>query len=222
MIGVLAGAVLLQAGGLQPDARLEAFKAVCATPARRDYDRAVAAVDAAGWVRVAEDDHPELAASLAKARAEADDPELPMTLDAVAWRREVEGRRLYVVMNRVTAVLRAEDEDEDGDGVIQPWERRDVMTFLGCGVWDFDAAAPVHPGLMTAWTGALAVQTLDQPGVLEGGTWNVHEMMPGTGEVKLGFIPEGSPLAAMTGFSGVAVTMTTAPEPDDEAAEGQD
>lgn len=215
MIEILAAAVLAQAtgGGLRPDVRLEAFKTVCATPDRRDYDRAVAAVDAAGWTRVADDDHPKLAASLARARAEADDPELPMTFDYVAWTREIEGRRLHVLVNRTSAVLRAEDRDDDGDGIIQSWERRDVLTFLGCGVWDFDATEPVHPGLMTAWVGAVAVQTVDEPGMVQGGTWNVHHMMPGTGEVKLGFVPESGPVHAMTGVSGVAITMTTAPDP---------
>lgn len=222
MIEVLAAILLSQGAreGLQPDVRLEAFKTACAHSDRRDYDRAIAVVDAAGWLRVADDDHPELAASLARARAEADDPELPMTFDYVAWGREIEGRRLYVVMNRTTAVLQAQDEDQDGDGVIQPWERRDVMTFLGCGVWDFDATEPVHPGLMTAWVGSVAVQTIDEPGVVEGGVWNVHHMMPGTGEVKLGFVPDSGTIHAMTGFSGVAITLTTAPEPDPEQASG--
>ena len=214
MIEILAAAALAQAtdGGLRPDVRLEAFKTVCAHSDRRDYDRAVATVDAAGWARVADDDHPELAASLARVRAEAADPDLPMTFDHAAWAREIEGRRLHVVVSRTSAVLRAEDHDDDGDGIIQSWERRDVLTFLGCGVWDFDATEPVHPGLMTAWVGAVAVQTVDEPGVVQGGTWNVHHMMPGTGEVRLGFVPDEGPVQAMTGFSGVAITMITAPE----------
>lgn len=215
MIGVLAAAVLAQSGGLQPDARLDAFREAC-VPHRRDLERAAEALAEGGWTRVADDDHPELAASLGKAKAGAVDPDLNMTFDYSAWARTVGEARFHVVLTRVEAVLREADHDEDGDGEIQPWERRDVLTFLGCGLWDFDATEPVHPGLMTAWAGAVAVRTVDQPGVIEGGTWNVHAFLPGTGEVHLGFIPEDSPVVAHTGFSGLSITMSSAPERPDE------
>lgn len=215
MIGILAAMVLTQAGGLQPDARLDAFREAC-IPHRRDIVRAAKALAGDGWARVNDDDHPELAASLGKVKAEAVDPELNMAFDYSVWAREIEGRRLHVVLTRVDAVLREADLDEDGDGEIQPWERRDVLTFLGCGLWDFEATEAIHPGLMTAWTGGLAVQTIDQPGVLTGGTWNVNAMLPGTGEVHLGFIPAGSPMIDRAGFSGVSINMTSAPERPEE------
>lgn len=195
------------------DTRLEAFVEAC-VPHRRDVDRAAEALAAAGWVRVGEDDHPELAATMAVGRRElAGDPDFQPTLSYSFWRRELEGRPIHVVLNRVDLVLQAEDEDSDGDGEIQEWEKADTLTLLGCGLWDFDAPAPVPEAAVTAWAGAEPVQRIASPGGMSGATWNVHARLPGTGEVHVGWLPEGAD-AARTGFTGVAISMTSAPEDD--------
>lgn len=221
MIGVMTALALVLAGrqvdgavaGIAPDARLDAFRAAC-VPHRRDLERAAEALAADGWARVGDDDHPSLEQAMTRARAEAVDPDLNMTATFSTWARDFGGRRFHVVLNRVDAVI-GETRDEDGDGIIEDWERARTLTFLGCGLWDFDAEAAIHPGLITAWAGGLPVASVDRPGEIEGGTWNVHAMLPGTGEVKASFIPPGSPHVAMTGFSGLAITLTSAPEGGD-------
>lgn len=197
------------------DPRLETFKTLC-VPDRRDMAATSARLAAAGWVRVEETDHPELAASVAIGRAEANDPEYPMEMVQEIWKDPAGTAGRYVIVNRVSAVI-GKDEDSDGDGVLQSWEKASDLVFLGCGLWDFEATEGIHPGLMTAWTTQTAAASVDRPGEMVGGTWNVYHFMPGTADVKIGFIPDESPWVARTGFSGAMITMTSAPEEDEEA-----
>jgi hypothetical protein len=213
MIGWIS-ALALGATALPPpptDLRLEAFKAAC-VPHRQDLARAAEALAADGWERVADDDHPRLAVAMARARAEAVDPELRMTVDFSVWGRTRDGRRLHVVLNRVDAVI-GQTRDVDGDGVIQSWERAHRFVRLGCGLWDFEATGPIDHAAMDAWAGAGPVQFIDAPGQIAGGTWNV----PGTGEVHMGFVPEGGGMEIAPGYSGLSITMSSAPleDPDE-------
>lgn len=198
------------------DPRLDLFVQAC-VPHRQDLVRAAAALEAGGWVRVDETDHPELASSLGTARRELlSDPEFQPAMAYSFWRRELDGRPVHVVLNRLDLVLRAEDEDLDGDGEIQSWEKADTLTFLGCGLWDFEAVSAVPDAAVTAWAGAGPVQSVVSPGGMSGGTWNVHQRLPGTGEIHVGWIPDG-PDADRLGFTGVAISMTSAPEEDADA-----
>lgn len=223
MIGVWAAA-LLQSATMSPattgDLALDTFRAAC-TPHRQDHLALNAALADAGWSRVEETDHPELAATQVKARAEMSGEDMPeMTLDQTIWGKTVEGRRFYVIASRMDALI-GETDDGDGDGVIQDHEKAMEFDQVSCGLWDFDATAPIAPGAMTAWTASLPVQSFDQPGQIIGGTWNVFDMMPGTGEVHVGFIPDGSPFVERTGFSGVSITMSSAPKEDMDAPAGE-
>jgi hypothetical protein len=221
MIELMAAMALVQAG-MAPDPRLDAFRAAC-VPHRQDLEAAAGLLAAEGWVQVTDDDHPELTESMRRARAgmvvdPVEDPGLSMTATFSIWARDFGEDRFHVILNRVDAVI-GETKDSDGDGVIQSWEDAHEMTTLGCGLWDFDAEAMIHPGLMTAWTGSLPVASVDRPGEIEGGTWNVYDLMPGTGEVKISFVPEGSPHVATIGLSGLAITMSSAPLDDDPPSE---
>lgn len=215
-IALLAVAALQ---GIPDDPRLETFRSLC-VPDRRDMALTSARLDAAGWIRVEETDHPELAATTAIARVEMNDPEYPMEMQQEIWKAPDGPAGQYILINRVSAVI-GEDEDTDGDGVLQSWEKADNMVLLGCGLWDFEATAGVHPGLLSAWTTQLAAETIDLPGQITGGTWNVYHFMPGTADVKTGFIPDGSPWVARTGFSGAMITMTSAPADDQSAEDGE-
>lgn len=208
------------AGGIPEDSRLETFKTLC-TPDRRSLERTSARMAAAGWVKAEETEHPELAATLALARKEMDDPELPMKNEQEIWKSPDGPGGRYIILNRMSATI-GDNEDSDGDGVLQSWEKATELVFLGCGLWDFEATAGIHPGLMSAWTTQLAAQTVDEPGKIEGGTWNVYHFLPGTADVKIGFVPEGSPFVERIGFSGAMITMTSAPEEDEEAAETEE
>ena len=207
MIGWIS-ALALGTAALPPqttDPRLDAFKAAC-VPHRQDLARAAEALAADGWVRVADDDHPRLAAAMARARAEAIDPELQMTGDFSVWGRTRDGRRLHVVLNRVEAVI---GQTRDSDGVIQSWERAHRFVRLGCGLWDFEATGPIDHAVMDAWVGAGPVQFIDAPGQVAGGTWNVFDMLPGTGEVHMGFVAQGG-MPTAPAYSGLSITMSSA------------
>lgn len=205
MFSILSAAAVLQLTTPAADPRIEAFRTAC-LPHNRDNERAAAALAANGWAEAPEDDHPELAASVAMVREDAADPEYPMELTYSIWRREIEGRRLYIVLNRVHSVM-GKTEDSDGDGVIQSWETASDLTLLGCGVWDFDESSPIDPARVTAWLEREPVQIIDQPGVISGGTWNVFGLIAGTGEIHVGHLPEGTSWP----FTGVSITMTSAP-----------
>lgn len=217
MIGWISGLAMAAAVSQQPpiDPRLEAFKAAC-VPHRQDLTKAAEALAADGWSRVADDDHPRLAAAMAVARAQGDDPELQMTTDYSVWGRTRDGLRLHVVLSRVDAVI-GRTEDSDGDGTIQSWERARPWIMLGCGLWDFEATGLIDPAVMNAWVGAEPVQFFDAPGEIQGGTWNVYQMMPGTGEVHMGFVPEGGGMGMAPGFSGLSITMSSALPDEAEA-----
>ncbi len=206
--GFLALALVQTGQPIGPDPRLEAFKAAC-VPHRDDMAAAEVLLEREGWARVADDDHPELAVTMAKAREGMADPELNATHTISVWGRSFGDRRFYVMVSRLDAMI-GETKDDDGDGVIQDWERATPFSQISCGLWDFDATEAVHPGAVVVWTGSLAVQTIEHEG-LSGGTWNVYDMMPGTGEVHVGFIAPGSPSEAL-GFSGASITMSSAPK----------
>ncbi len=206
--------------GIPADARLETFKTLC-VPDRRDMARTSARVAAAGWVRAAEDDHPELTATMALARAEMNDPEYPMENVQEIWKSPTGPAGQYLILNRLSSTV-GTTGDDNGDGVIQSWEKAYDLVFLGCGLWDFEATAGIHPGLMSAWTTQLAAQTVDEPGQIEGGTWNVYHFLPGTADVKIGFVPEGSSFVERIGFSGAMITMSSAPEEHEAAAEAEE
>lgn len=210
MIGLAAAMAVMQAGpGVPPvDPRLEAFRAAC-TVERGDMAATEALLRAQGWARVGDDDHPELERIMPASRAALTDPEIDMSGVMSVWARTFATGRYHVVVTRIDAVLR-EEADDDGDGVIQDWERRDVFSQIGCGLWDFDAVMGVPDAAVTAWVGAAPVQSVDHQG-MTGGTWNVFHLMPGTAEVHVGFIAEGTPLAG-TMFSGVSISMSSAPK----------
>ena len=219
MIGWISALALAAAADVPPpptDPRLEAFKAAC-VPHRQDLPKAAEALAAGGWVRVPDDDDPRLAAAMVVAREQGRDPELQMTTDYSVWGRTRDGLRLHVVLSRMEAVI-GETEDSDGDGVLQDWEKARPWVMLGCGLWDFEATGQIDHAAMNAWVGADPVQVIDAPGQISGGTWNVFDIMPGTAEVHMGFIPEGGGLGIAPGFWGLSITMSSAlPEDAEEA-----
>lgn len=223
MIGWISALALAAAATDIPpppaDPRLEAFKAAC-VPHRQDLAKAAEALAADGWTRVADDDHPQLAAAMAVARERGEDAELQMTTDYSVWGRTRDGLRLHVVLSRMDAVI-GETEDSDGDGVLQDWEKARPWVMLGCGLWDFEATGQIDHAAMNAWVGAGPVQVIDAPGQISGGTWNVFEIMPGTAEVHMGFIPPGGGMGIAPGFWGLSITMSSALPEDPAEAESR-
>lgn len=94
--------------------------------------------------------------------------------------------------------------------MIQPWERARPWVWLGCGLWDFEATGPIDQAVMNASAGAGPVQFIDAPGQVSGGTWNLFDVLPGTGEVHMGFVPEGG-MPTAPDYSGLSITTSSAP-----------
>ncbi|GEM_PF-1595767 len=205
----LAGAALL--AGTQPglgagydQAFVDAFAAAC-VPGRLSYDATRGAATAAGWGEVADSDHAELAALMAKsAEMLAAEDEIDIEHVQSLYGRDVAGARHHLVVTR--SVLGFEGDDD-------PW----VM--VGCHLYNFDAAAPLDPAPVTTLIGQPIGQSHEMAGALSH-VWGPPCPMPRTGDTSLSFVAEGSEAAALTGFSGIALNFSTSePDPGEDVPE---
>lgn len=190
---------------------VDAFAEAC-VPGRLGYDTSRAAAEAAGWVAVAPDTHPELAALMARSEAEAQDPELESTFDYVAYARDIEGRPHHLVVASTSVVV---GDRDDPDNPMNPW----IQT--GCYLYNFDAATPPDPAAVTALIGNPIAGSQEAEGVVSH-IWGPPCPMPMTGDSYLSFVADGAPMAAEMNlpFSGIALNFSTtqldpgAPVPD--------
>lgn len=202
--GYLLGLAALCAVGpafAAPSAYDEAFAksfAETCIPGRLGYDTTQAAAGAAGWVKVAETDHPELATVMAASRKQAEDPELEASLEYVTYGREIAGRKHHLVVARTSAVL-----SEGSD----PWVQ------VGCYLYNFDATEAVDPAPISAVLKTEVAASQDVNGA-SSTVWGPPCPYPRTGDTYLNYVSEGSVVATQIGFSGVALTFTTSePKP---------
>lgn len=208
--GYLLGLAALGAVGpayAAPTAYDEAFAATFAEtciPGRLGYDTTQATAEAAGWVKVAETDHAELATVMAASREQAVDPELQASLDYVTYAREIDGQRHHLVVARTSAVI-----SEGSD----PWVQ------VGCYLYNFDATAAVDPAPISAVLKTEVAASQDVNGA-SSTVWGPPCPYPRTGDTYLNFVSEGSEVATKIGFSGVALTFTTSePKPGETVPE---
>lgn len=189
------------------DPRLEAFKEAC-VPFRGDAFGAVGHLQATGWrlvypgenamldeVRLKRDAH--LAAE--DAADGLDEGEFRYEAVETAWSKD----GLILVLSRSTSWIDfSGDESLDDE---EPW------VHVGCNLYDYAATAPLPIEAVTAWTASLPVQSVEDAGMV-GHTFNVYEMMRGTGELHVGYFAPGSEHALKWGMSGVSIAMTTSPD----------
>lgn len=81
--------------------------------------------------------------------------------------------------------------------------------FVGCDLYDFDAATPVDLALITELAGEPPVEKRDVPGTIRRHRWDTPEMLPGTVSVEESFIPKGSSVIARRGFGGQILRITS-------------
>ena len=180
---------------------VDAFAAAC-VPERLSYPGTKANAQSLGWTDAARTDHPELAAVLAitdAAATEAAD-EMQATFEYALYSKPVADAPHHLVVSRSSFVIGEPDDP------LNPW------VYIGCYLYNFDAAQPIDPAPMTALIAKPISHEVDEDGLVSY-VWGPPCPMPRTGDSYLTFIAEDSPHAAATGFTGLMVKFETS-EPD--------
>jgi hypothetical protein len=205
--GLLAFSGLCPASAADYDtAFVNAFADAC-VPQRMSYPGTLETARAAGWRDVGRAANPELDVMMGKSEEAADDPELKGTFEYTILSKPVMEQDHYLVVSRASFII---DETEDPPN---PW------VSIGCYLYNFDATAPIGPGQLSALLQKpVSSRHLDE--TLTSYVWGPPCPMPRTGDTYLTFIPEGSPHAVMTGFSGLLLKFETSePDPGEDVPE---
>ncbi len=172
------------------------FAEAC-VPGRLTYEGTKAAVLKAGWSEVTADAHPELSAMMAISEREAKAPDLTdPTFDYALYSKPIEGSPHYMVVSRASAIIGEPDDP------LNPW------AYVGCYLYNFEAAAPIDPEPVTALIGnPISNSQIDMH--INAWLWGPPCPMPRTGDTYLTFIPEVSQYKEQTGFSGLVLKFDT-------------
>jgi hypothetical protein len=173
------------------DPRVDAFRATC-VPDRQNYEAMKQRALAEGWTAAHAGMSAELDAVVEAASTVQLDP--GMTASAESYAKGIATGDAYIVLTNLTSP---------------------EVDLAGCYLYDFDATQPIPPEIVADWLGAPPSDSVDEPSVIIGYTWVTPAALPGTTDVYLGFIPDGGPASAYTGFSG-AVLKITSVEPKEE------
>ncbi len=190
---------------------VDAFGEAC-VPERLSYEGTKANAEGLGWVAAARGDHPELATMMAKMDAGlAEAADMQPTIAYQLYTKPVADVPHYLVVTRSSFVMDGSLGEQD--------EEPEVWTYIGCYLYNFDAAGPIDPAPMTALVEKPISRSIDQDGLV-GHVWGPPCPMPRTGDSYLSFIADNSPAAAQTGFSGLMVKFETSePDPGEEVPE---
>jgi len=179
----LAAFLALGAGAsaAHADARLDAFRSAC-IPDRTNYEATWLKAKQDGWVEVADDDDPELAAAVDLLRAENDSQGLAILSP---FRKEIDGRALHLVAASFP---------------------QELSLVTSCLLFDFAATEPIDPVLVGKWLNAEPDEVAGAPGEGSVATWRDADALPDA-TVKAMFVPGGSPAIPHSGFSGVLLRI---------------
>ena len=173
------------------DPRVDAFRATC-VPARQNYEAMKQRALAEGWTTAHAGMNAELDAVVETASTVELDP--GMTASAESYAKGIASGDAYLVLTNLTSPK---------------------VNLASCYFYDFDATQPIPQEIIAGWLAAAPSESVDEPSVIVGYTWDNPAALPGTTEVYLGFIPDGGPASDYTGFSG-AVLKITSVEPKEE------
>ncbi len=183
---------------------VDAFGKAC-LPERLSFEKSKAHAETIGWKQVLDSDDPELKNVMAKSVAAANDPENPDWKMAYnLYSKQANDKRLYLVMTRFFAP--------------------DVITLIGCYIYDFDASKPVEPEQVSALLDhKIAYSSLNKsgdafadPAKIISYVWGPPPSLPRQFDTYLSYIPENSPLVEKTGFSGIVLKSSASqPRPED-------
>ena len=189
-----------QAGTPDGEAFVAAFGEVC-IPERLSYKGTLALAEELGWEPVVTGENADYDGFIAHAEALlaeeiAEDPDFSQGSDGAWFTREIGGRsHLLAVSYLLTEYLDA----------------------LGCHLYDFAAMAPIDPEPVTRLLGQTIAHTTDggdpfyavDPELIVTTVWGPSPRLPRTLDTYLTFIPQGSEVAAQTGFSGLMLKFST-------------
>lgn len=175
------------------------FEKAC-VPGRLSFEGTKEQAVAEGWKAAVETDDPELATVMATARAAAVDPEYPdWTTDFAVYRNTILGAPAYLVVTYVVAP--------------------EVITMIGCHLYDFAQTRMIDPDHVTVLTGNAIASTVDDKGLLSY-VWGPPCAMPRTFDTYLTLIKPDSPHLEKTGFSGLMLKFETSePAPGEDVPE---
>ena len=152
-----------------------------------------AAVEAGGWVAVAEGANPELGSIIGFSnQAAADIRANNGEFDSAVYQKPVDGVMHYLILS---------------DALIGYGPARENI--LGCYLYDFDAATPPDPGPVTALVGAEPTASQSDEDV-SSWQWNAPVKFAGVMDIYLTYVPEQSQYKTQYGFSGLVLQLNTA------------
>lgn len=170
-------------------------------PQRMSYPGTKETALAAGWTEVQRTAHPELDGMMALSEAAMQAPDLiDPRIEYAMFSKAIQNAPHFLVVSRSSALI-----EKGGDR----W------TYVGCYLYNFDAAAPIDPEPVTALIGQpIANSQTDMH--INGWVWGPPCRMPRTGDTYLTFIPEVSQYKDETGFTGLVLRFATSePGPDE-------
>lgn len=196
----LAGLVALGAAGTPAlaapsdhDSRFVAQFANICLKDRMNYEGTRAAAEADGWGATTADANAELAALIAFSNAAANDIKLNNgEFDFAVYGKTVEGTPLYLVLS---------------SALTMPGNARQAI--VGCYLYDFDATMVPDPAVVNELLGiSPSAQQVDAD--IASWQWNQPPSLPGTLDVYLNYVPEGSQYQSQYGFAGLVLLVNSA------------
>jgi hypothetical protein len=192
LLGVIATAGVAQAHEPDGPKFVAAFRQAC-VPGRLSYSSAREHLASIGWKEVEQDVDQDLSKLLQKAdKAVLEEAGKDWSYRRTAFGGFIDGKPHFVVVTRVHAP--------------------EIITLIGCNLYDFGATSPIDPQPVSDFLGAPPAETIDEKG-MTGFTWGPSPKLPGTLDTNLFFITKGSPMRDASGFAGVLLKFETS-EPD--------
>lgn len=187
-----AGTPALAAPSAADTALVGQFAEVCLKD-RMDFDGAKAAAEADGWTTATSDANPELAALIGFSNAAANDIKMNNgEFDFAIYGKTVEGATRYLVVSSA-----------------QTTPGQSQQSIVGCYLYDFDATVSPDPAAVTTLLGAEpTAQQVDAD--ISSWQWNAPAALPGTLDVYLNYVPDGSQYQSQYGFSGLLLLINSA------------
>ncbi len=160
---------------------------------RMSYEGTRAAAEADGWTADTAEAHPELAALIAFSNAAANDIKLNNgEFDFAIYGKTVDAVTRYLVLSNAFTT---------------PGNARQAL--VGCYLYDFDATVAPDPADVNALLGATpTAQQVDAD--ISSWQWNAPASLPGTLDVYLNYVPEGSQYQSQYGFAGLVLLVNSA------------
>ncbi|WP_157970068.1 hypothetical protein [Pelagibacterium sediminicola] len=177
-----------------------AFGEVC-IPERLSYKGTLALAEKLGWSPVITGENADYDRFMAHAadllaREIAEDPDFIEGSDIAWFTREIGGWSHLLTISYLLT---------------------EYLDTVGCYLYHFAATEPIDPNAVTRLLEQPIAYTTDggdpfyavDPAALVTTVWGPPPALPRTGDTYLTFIPEGSEVAAQTGFSGLVIKFST-------------